>query len=381
MKKINIGIFTTARSEFGILLPLLKRLQKNKKFIPKLFVGGTHYLKSFGKTVNEINLNKININGRFDFEKKSSTNFNTSINLSKSTFKIGKIFNNTNLDYTCFVGDRFELIPIVTNSIINKIPIIHIGGGETTLGAIDDQVRNMISKASYLHFTNSKAYSKKLAEMGENSKNIFNVGSPAIDNIKNLKKISKKEIFKKLKLDINKKTILLTYHPETLQSNFTSSHILKNLFKALNHYDFQTVITSPGYDLGSEEIKKNIFKKIKEKINYFYFDSLGFVNYHNILPHCEFIIGNSSSGIIEVPFHKVPTINIGSRQKGRLRHKSIIDVGYSFLEIKKAIDKTMNKRFRKKLSKMKYKFGNGDSCKKIEKIILKKHRLNKGNVK
>ena len=190
MKKINIGVFTTARSEFGILLPLIKRLKKNKKFSLKVFVGGTHYLKSFGNTVNEINLNKININGKFDFEKKSSTNPSTSINLSKSTLKIGKIFNYNNLDYTCLVGDRFELIPIVTNSIINKIPIIHIGGGETTLGAIYNQVRNMISKASYLHFTNSNIYSKKLVEMGEDPKKIFNTGSPAIDNIKSSEKIS-----------------------------------------------------------------------------------------------------------------------------------------------------------------------------------------------
>ena len=381
MKKINIAVFTTARSEFGILLPLIKRLKKNKKFGLKVFVGGTHYLKSFGKTVNEINLNKIKISGKFDFEKKSSRNLNTSLNLSKSTLKIGKIFNNNNLDYTCLVGDRFELIPIVTNSIINKIPIIHIGGGEMTLGAIDNQVRNMISKASYLHFTISKIYSKKLIKMGEDPKKIFNAGSPALDNIKSLKKISKKEIFKKLKLDINKKTILFTYHPETLRLNFTSSYKLKNLFKVLNHYNFQIVITSPGYDLGSEEIKKNIFKKIKGKLNYHYFESLGFLNYHNILPHCEFIIGNSSSGIIEVPFYKLPTINIGSRQKGRLRHKSIIDIGYGFLETKKAIEKVMTKQFKKKISKMKYKFGNGDSCKKNEKFILKKHKLNKGHVK
>ena len=381
MKKITIGVFTTSRSEFGVLLPLINKFKKSNRISLKVFAGGSHFLKSCGKTIKEIKLNKIKIDGRFGFEKNFNSNLDASYNLSKSTSSLGKIFNNNNLDYTCIVGDRFELIPVVLNSIINTVPILHIGGGESTIGAIDNQIRNMISKASYLHFTYSKFYSKSLIEMGEDSKKIFTVGSLAIDNIKKISKRSRKNIFKKFKLDTNKKTILLTYHPETLQLKVPIKTQIKNLFKALNSFNFQIIITSPSYDSGSSEIKKIIFKIIRKKKNHKYYESLGFSNYHSLLPHCEFVIGNSSSGLIEVPFYKMPTINIGFRQKGRLRHKSVIDVGYDSFEIKKAIKKAISKKFRKKLDQIKYKFGNGKVSQKIEKIIRKIHKHNQVSVK
>ena len=371
MKKISLGIFTTSRSEYGILSPLINRLKNNNKFYLKLFVGGSHSLKSFGKTFSEIKKSKSLIKGKFNFFNDKDSPIAISENLSKITLDFGKIFKKNKLDFICVLGDRYELIPIILNATISKVPIIHIGGGESTLGSIDQQIRNMISKASHIHFVVSENYRKKLIEIGESPKRVFTVGSLAIENIKKMKKISKQEIFKKLSLNYNKKTILFTYHPSTLELKESIKFQVENILRAINQFDYQVVITSPNFEVGSSEIRKIIFKYLKKKSNFFYFKSLGFYKYHSLLSHCDFIIGNSSSGLFEAPFYKIPTINIGSRQDGRIRHKSVVDVNFYEREIVHAIRKISSKYFCKKIKKFSYKFGQGNSSKKIENILLK----------
>ena len=202
----------------------------------------------------------------------------------------------------------FEIIAIVNNAIIYNKPIIHLHGGEVTEGVIDNQIRNMITKASHLHFVVCEQYRNNIINMGEDKKRVFNFGSLAVDNIKTIKKISKKKLFYNLGLNINIPTILLTYHPVTLEKRISGLKQIQNIFKAIDNFDFQTLITAPGHEVGRSEIENFIKHKAKKNKKFIYVRSIGYKKLFNLMPHCQFMIGNSSSGIIEAPFLRVPTI-------------------------------------------------------------------------
>tara|TARA_B100000745_G_scaffold63095_1_gene37331 strand:- start:10 stop:1164 length:1155 start_codon:yes stop_codon:yes gene_type:complete len=371
----KVAIFTTARSDMTFLTPLIKKMNKEAGIQLLLFVGGAHLKKEYGNTINEIKKLKIKITENFDYLFSGSSKKNISKSLSRAHKKIGKIFEKFSFDFVCVIGDRFENLAQISNAIVYNKPIIHIFGGERTEGVIDEQVRHMITKAAHLHFTMCEEYKKNVINMGEQRFRVHNCGSLSIDNIKSLKKITKKDLFKKLKINYEKPVAIFTYHPVTLEKKISTLKQIKNIFQAIKNYDMQFVITAPGHEHEREEINHFIKKKSKKSNKYIYIKSLGFENLFNLLPYCKFVIGNSSSGCIEVPYFKIPTINIGDRQKGRIFHKSLINCGYNTKEIKKSIDKALSPNFVKKIKKMKYKFGGGDASNKIVKII-KEIKLN-----
>tara|TARA_B100001741_G_C16547679_1_gene597673 strand:- start:1277 stop:2434 length:1158 start_codon:yes stop_codon:yes gene_type:complete len=373
--KIRIGFFTTTRAEFGLLSTLIKSVQKNNKFISFLFVGGSHTLKSYGKTINEIKGKKIKISKIFNYATSKDDPFSIAQTMSISSKRISSIFNNYNFDIVCVLGDRYEIIPIILNAILFKKIIVHIGGGESTQGLIDDQIRGMISKSAHIHFTSSSVYSKKLLGLGEESKRIFNVGSLSVDALKEVKKISKNQLLRIYKLDNLKPIAILTYHPVTLEFGISIEKQIKNMFQALSSFDINLIITSPNIEVESTKIKNLLLDYVKKNHNYYFFDSLGFEKYHQLLNHIDFVIGNSSSGIIEVPYYKKPTINIGIRQKNRLRHPSIIDVDYSVDSIEKGIKKSLSKKFLKSIKKMKYLFGSGGTTSKIVNLLINHNKI------
>lgn len=364
----TIAIFTTTRAEFGILLPLIKQIEKDKSLQYLLFAGGTHLTKEQGKTIEEIKNNCI-VTDTFDYLLNDDTPLSLSKSAGRCSIQSADIFNKYKFDYICVLGDRWELLSIVQCAIIFIKPIIHIHGGEITKGAIDNQIRNMITKAAHLHFVASEDYANNIKNMDEEKWRIFNTGALCVDNICNNKKISKNKLFKELNLDINKKTVLLTYHPVTIEYRFKPLEQIQNLFYALEKFDLQIMITSPNIEVGRDNIEKYIINKVTKNKNYYYIKSLGVIKYHSLIPHCEFVIGNSSSGIIEVPYFKIPTVNIGDRQKGRLKHQSIIDTSYSCDSIVMGIQTALDSKFKNKLKNMKYKFGNGKAAEKMIKIL------------
>ena len=369
MNKTKIAIFTTSRAEFGIFVPLLKELYNCNVFETLLFVGGAHLASELGKTINEIRNQNFQITATFDYLLNEDSAYSSLKSLSVETSELALIFKEYNFDFVCVLGDRIELLPIVQASLIFNKPIIHLYGGEISQGAIDEQVRHIATKASHLHFTACEEYANNIRNMGEQNWRVFNVGGLGIDNFYNLKKISKKDLFEKLNLDENKKTVLLTYHPVTNELKITLDLQINNIFSALSNFNFQVVITSPNFEVDRNVIIDIINSTLITNNNYKYFESLGMLNYHSLLPHCEFVIGNSSSGIIEVPYYKIPTINIGDRQKGRLRHESVIDTDYSVTSIKSGIEKAMSSEFRNKIQNQELKFGDGNAAKKIVEIL------------
>lgn len=363
MERKIIAIFTTTRAEFGILLSFIREIQNDKIFDYRLFVGGAHLTQEYGLTLKEIQKAGVIITDTFDYLLNEDSKSALTRSMGVAFFRLSEIFSKEQFDYVCLLGDRYELLAIALSSILFNKPIIHISGGESTEGAIDEQVRHMLTKAAHIHFTYTDEYAENIIKMGEERWRVFNTGALGADNLVQYPSVSKQQLFNELGLNPIKKTVLLTYHPVSFEFLITPVEQIKNIFDSLKDLDLQVVITAPNAEENRQVLYDFIITATKEDPAYHFYDSLGEYYYNNLVPFCSFVIGNSSSGITYVPYFKVPSINIGTRQKGRIRHESIIDVDYNIENIKQAIKLALSETFLKKIGKMKYKFGGGNAAK------------------
>lgn len=369
MTKKIIALFTTTRAEFGAFVPLIEAIKKSDKLDYLLFVGGAHLLEEYGKTINEIKAQGYKISSEFDFLKGNSSSFDLVNSMGKETHELASIFKDYFFDLTCLAGDRYELIPIALAATLYKKPILHLYGGEITEGVIDEQIRHMLTKASHLHFTSCDLHSENVKKMGEESWRVFTAGELVIDKMAQVEKIPVEKLFGDFNLDPNKPTLLLTYHPVTIDKQVSGEVQIRNIFEALSSFDVQVMVTAPNVEVGSDIILAIIKKYVEENKNYRFCESLGVLRYYNFLSHTKCVLGNSSSGILEAPFFKIPTVNVGHRQQGRIRHESVIDVDYSVEEVTKGIKLALDPDFLKSLSNMKFKLGDGKAAEKMVKIL------------
>lgn len=365
----RIAIFTTTRADFGIFTSFINHISKSEKLDYCLFVGGTHLAFEHGSTFKEIKNYSYRIEETFDYLLNEDSKYSLARSSGIAMLELAGIFKRSDFDYVCVLGDRFELIPIILNAILFNKPIIHISGGEITEGVIDEQIRHMVTKAAHIHFVSCEEYGLNVKRMGESAWRVFNVGELSIDNLVNNKRLSKKKIFKDLKIDELRETILMTYHPVTLEFNLSPLQQIKSIFQALDKFNYQVVITAPNIEAEREIIVDYIKDQVAKKSSYIYIESLGMKRFHSLMPHCKFVLGNSSSGIAEAPFFKIPTVNVGDRQKGRIKHESIIDTGYEEVSIIHGIEKVDDVDFRKKVQEMKFLFGNGTAAEQMVEII------------
>ncbi|MCP4314351.1 MAG: UDP-N-acetylglucosamine 2-epimerase (hydrolyzing), partial [Bacteroidetes bacterium] len=321
---MKIAFFTTTRADFGLLLPLIRSIRESENIDYLLFAGGAHLKQEYGFTIDEIKKTGLNLSSTFDYLPSQTAPGDLLKGLAKETGQLAEIFASFKFDAICILGDRYELLPVVQAAILFRKGIIHLHGGEKSEGALDEQVRHMITKAAHLHFAACDEYADNIRRMGEQAWRVHNTGALGVDNMRFRTPVPKKELFGDLGLDENMKTILLTYHPVTVEDEISHTEQIRNLFGALEQSAFQVMITAPGAETDRELILGEIEKQVKNNRNYHFTGSLGFTKYLNLIPHCNFVIGNSSSGIIEVPYFKIPTINVGSRQQGRIRHHSVI---------------------------------------------------------
>jgi len=235
----------------------------------------------------------------------------------------------------------------------------------------------MVTKASHIHFPSCSEYASNIIKMGEDPSRVHNVGALAVDNMVSIPKITKEELFQDLRIDLNKPVVLMTYHPVTLEKSISPIEQIVNVFRALKNYDFQIVVTAPNADKDRDVIFDYVNKEIQKNNNIKFIESLGVKRYLNLISYCSFVIGNSSSAIIEVPYYKIPVVNIGDRQKGRIFHDNIISCGYSVENIKDAIDYATNPEFYNKLRSMNYKFGDGKTASRIINVIRQISDINR----
>jgi GDP/UDP-N,N'-diacetylbacillosamine 2-epimerase (hydrolysing) len=370
-KSKKIYIFTTNRADYGLLKRFILICKSSKYLKPILVVSGSHLEKKFGYTFNEIK------NDNYIKYTKVFTNISGDqpIHLSNAMAKglksFSKILHKKKPDLIVVLGDRIELIPICYSALLFNVPIAHFNGGELTEGLMDDAIRHSITKLSHIHFVANETYRKRLINMGENPQRVFNVGGTSVDNIKYCKLINKKKIQQNLNLKFKKKNFLVTYHPVTLNIK-SSINEIQNLLKALSKFeDHGIIITGTNIDPNNGVIKNKILKFCKDKCNVNYFESVGHTNYLSLIKHCDVVIGNSSSGILEAPFFKKPVVNVGNRQGGRLKSKNIISCKSSYVEILKAINIANSDKFSKNLKKFKTFYGDGNASTKVVKILEK----------
>ena len=369
MKKIIV--ITGSRAEYGLLKLLVRKLKKIKVFKTKLLVTGSHLSKRHGFTAQEILNDKINIDYKIDIKIKNDSEKDITNSVSIIFKKISPIYSKEKPDLIILLGDRYELLAPAFAALIHRIPIAHIHGGEVTNGAYDDAIRHSISKMSNLHFVSNLTYKKRLIQLGETSKDIFITGGMGVDAIKNIKLFKKKELENKMNIKFNKKNLMITMHPETKSHGLNKIYI-KNLLKALSRLKDTTIIfTCANADNDNLVINQEIKKYTRKNLNSYFFYSLGQKKYYSCLNYVDAVIGNSSSGILEVPTFKIPTINIGNRQDGRVMASSVINVDYKKKNISKSIDKIYSKKFIKLVKISKNPYGNGGATDNMIKVLLK----------
>lgn len=374
----RILFITSSRADYGLLRNVIIETKKNKKIKVFIFVTGSHLSKNFGNTIKEIENDDLKVNLiKKKILKKKFNETDVSEYISQSIISTSKIIENIKPDNLVILGDRYELLGCAIASMSHRIPIAHIHGGEVTTGAIDDSIRHSISKLSHLHFPIHDDYRKRLIQLGENPKTIFNFGGLGAYSIKQTKFKSKKELEKILKIDLKKKIFLITFHPTTLEKN-KSKYQISNLLSALEKFkDVIKIFTSTNFDHENDIINKEISNFVKKNKNAFFYSSLGHLNYISLLKITDVVIGNSSSGVLETPSLGVPTVNIGNRQDGRIMSKNIINSKYDKKTItdKIIIALSMNK---KKLQKIESPFYKKNTPQNIsKKIILFKYNIKK----
>ena len=367
----KICVVTGSRAEYGLLKGIINGIENSKKLKLQLIVTGMHLSPEFGLTYQEIEKDEIKIDEKVEMLLSSDTSngITKSIGLGLIGFadKLDKLKPNLML----ILGDRFEIFSASIAAMIAKIPIAHIHGGESTVGAFDESIRHSITKMSHLHFVSTKNYQQRVIQLGEKPQNVFNVGAPGIDNIINLKMLKRSELEKSLNMKLNKKNLLVTFHPVTLEES-TSKEQMKQLLGALSELkNTKIVFTMPNADNNS----RILFKLIEDFVDRYSFSkafiSLGQLNYLSCIKHFDGVIGNSSSGIIEVPSFKKGTINIGDRQRGRIKASSVIDCSPDKESILNALELLYSKKFKSKLNNVVNPYGVGGVSEKIIKILEK----------
>ncbi len=349
MKKLCL--VTGSRAEYGILKYLIREIILDKSINFSLVVTGTHLEKKFGKTIQEIKKDKLKISKTIKLKYLNDSNADISKTTSDAISKFSNFFSKNKFDLVILLGDRYEIFGVAVAAYFSNIKIAHFHGGETTEGLIDEGIRHSITKFAHFHFVSTNMHMNRVMQLGENKKNIFNVGSLALNNISKFKYYKKKDIEKKLKYKFKKNNILMTFHPVTLENKTAMKQIsiILDSLKSLN--SIGVIITNPNSDSDNKIISKYIKKFAKMNYNRcIVVDSLGVDLYYSCLRHIDCVIGNSSSGIIEVPNFKIPSINIGDRQKGRTHSKSVINIDCN----KKIIIKSLKNIFNGKYKNLNY---------------------------
>lgn len=370
MTRKKIAIITGSRSEFGILYWVIKEIEKSKLLDCSLIVTGSHLAASHGMTINEIEAAGFNITSKvpmlLDGDSPEYNGYSMGVAIMGLTKEIEKI----NPDIVLLLGDRFEIFAAATASMIMQIPIAHIAGGETDIANCPDgNIRNAITKLAHIHFVSTELYADRIRSMGEEEKRIFNVGLPSLDHIKD-DLMSREELESSLQIKFKDKIMVGTYLPVVLREN-ESIIELKAIMESLKEFNDITIIfTLANADAGGRKINNIIKEYEKENDNLFVFQSLGKRRYLSLLNQAKAVIGNSSSGIIEAASFKLPVINVGVRQDGRIHQPNIINVKGNEIEIRNAINKALwDLDFRNQLKDIVNVFGDGTSSKKIVKVL------------
>ena len=367
MKKICV--VTGTRAEYGLLYWLLKEIEADKELELQVIVTGMHLSPEFGLTYQTIEKD-FKINKKIEMLLSSDTSVGISKSMGLAQISFAESYDELKPDIVIVLGDRYEIFSATSAAMIAKIPIAHLHGGEKTEGAFDESIRHSITKMSHLHFTATNEYKNRVIQLGEHPSRVFNVGGMGIENIKRLKLLSKDEFEKSIEFKLNIKNILVTFHPVTLE-NSTAKEQFQQLLDAIDELeDTNIIFTKANSDTDGRVINQMIDEYVtKNSHKSIVFTSLGQLRYLSALQYVDAVVGNSSSGLAEAPSFRIGTINIGDRQKGRIKASSVIDCEPNKDSILKSFEKLYSKEFQETLKTTINPYGDGCASKKIVEIL------------
>lgn len=338
MKKRKICVITGTRAEYGLLYWLLKEIEQDHDFELQLVVTGMHLSPEFGSTYKQIELDGFVINEKVEILLSSDHSTGIAKAMGLGIINFAQTFNRLQPDLVLILGDRFELLAVAQTALVMNIPIAHIHGGELTFGAYDDSIRHAITKMATWHFASTELHRNRIIQLGESPDRVWNVGALGIENIMKLPLLTQADLYKTLKIYSNQPFFLITYHPET---NGATEGII-SLLDALEQYPKMNLIfTKANADNGGRTINTRIEQFVSNKDNAYLFDSLGQLNYLSAVKNARVVIGNSSSGLIEVPYLETPTVDCGNRQSGRQCPNSVIHANLRAYDIYSSIEEAL----------------------------------------
>jgi len=341
----KVLVVTGTRAEYGLLRWAIDGIAKSNLLELQLCATGMHLSPEFGLTYKEIEANGYQIDSKVEMLLSSDTAGGVTKSMGLGLISFADEFERLKPDLILILGDRYEIMCVAMAATIARIPIAHLHGGEATEGLIDEPIRHSVTKMSHIHFVAAEEYRNRVIQLGEHPCSVFNVGGLGVDNILKLDLLSREELEKSLSFKLGAKNVIVTFHPVTLE-NKTSGMQMEELLSALDKLLYCKIIfTMPNADTDGREIFQLIQSFCRRNENAVAFTSLGQIRYLSCLKHVDMVIGNSSSGLAEVPSFKIPTINIGDRQRGRMKADSVIDCEPTANEISEAISKGYCKEF------------------------------------
>ena len=366
----KICIVTGTRAEYGLLYWLMKEIQGDADLELQIIVTGMHLSPEFGLTYRQIEKDGFKINKKIEMLLSSDTSVGISKSMGLGMIGFAEAYDVLKPDIIVLLGDRFEIFSASAVAMIARIPIAHLHGGEATEGLIDEPIRHSITKMSHLHFTAAEEYRRRVIQLGEPPASVFNVGGLGIDNIKKLKFMSREDFEGSIKFKLGPKNLMITFHPVTLEHKTAEDQIMNLLYAMDELEDTKFIFTKPNADtegrviikIIDEYVRKNSYKAIA-------FASLGQLRYLSAMQFMDGVVGNSSSGLAETPTFKIGTVNIGDRQRGRIKADSVIDCEPTKESILTAIRKLYSKEFQDKLKNVKNPYGEGGAAEKIKKVL------------
>lgn len=373
MSKRKICVVTGSRAEYGLLYWLMKEIKGDPALELQIVATGIHLSPEFGLTYKVIEEDGFLINEKVEMLLSSDTPVGVAKSIGLATIGFADAFDRLKPEIIVLLGDRFEIFAAAQAALVAKIPVAHIAGGDTTEGAYDEAIRHSITKMSHIHFVTNEIAARRVRQLGENPENIYNVGSPGLDHIRRMRLLGRKELEQKLDFKFKDKNLLITFHPVTLDCQ-PSSRQFQELLDAVDSLGREVglIFTKPNADNDGRVLIHMIDEYVKDRPNAKGYTSLGQLLYLSAIAHVDAVVGNSSSGLYEVPSFKKPTVNIGDRQKGRLMASSVINCAPESGSILEAI----NMAFKMDCSGAVNPYGDGNSSKRIVDILKNYTDLN-----
>ncbi len=356
----KVCVVTGSRAEYGLFYPILIKIKESALLDLQLITSSSHHSSELGLTYKIIEEDGFNINKKIDNLYLSDTRLSVAKSAAKASLLLSECFEELKPDLVLLLGDRYETHAAASSAMLMNIPIAHIHGGEITEGAVDEQIRHSITKMSYLHFCSTEIYRLRVVQMGEDPDRVFNSGAPGIDNIVNIPLLTKAQLEDELMWSLTQTCALFTYHPATLEETNIKED-LASIFEILSTFNFNILFTYANADPGGRIVNQSIEEFCNENSKkYKVVKNLGQVKYLSAMKYVNLLIGNSSSGIIEAASFQKAVVNIGNRQKGRLKGENVIDCNIDSLS--ESIELALSDNFKDQINSIDNIYGNGKSA-------------------